>query len=69
MACTCDMFPDPHPDGFVAADGTTCEKALPGARVSPHILAAVDAVAKARAKAAPRLREDQVAAVKRTLGG
>lgn len=34
--CTCDMFPEPHPDGQ-AVDGVVCELALPGPRISPHL--------------------------------
>ena len=38
--CLCDMFPDPHPAGHTA-DGITCELALPGARISPHLVNAL----------------------------
>lgn len=43
--CTCDMFPDTHPDGQIL-DGITCELVLrpgpagtPGAvpQISPHL--------------------------------
>lgn len=59
--CECDSFPTSHPDGY-AAGGAVCELALPGQRISPHLLAALTqmwADAERSAHAAPRLSDAQ----------
>lgn len=68
MTCTCDMFPDPHPDGFVAEDGLTiCEKALPGQRISPHLENQLNEMAQTHAESAPPLTDNQLATLRRIL--
>lgn len=65
--CSCDMFRDPHPDGY-AADGVVCELALPGQRISPHLAMALSqmwADAELAAATAPRLSAQQRRALQR----
>jgi hypothetical protein len=60
MTCRCDMFRDPHPEGY-AADGVVCELALPGQRISPHLALALSqmwADAERKAHAAPPLTDE-----------
>lgn len=67
--CRCDMFPEPHPDGY-AADGVVCELALPGVRISPHLILALSAIwadADISVTAAPPLSEEATRQLRATL--
>ena len=65
--CTCDMHPEPHPDGYVAPDGTTCEKALLGPRISPHLEASLKEMGLSQSETAPPLSDSQLATLQRIL--
>jgi hypothetical protein len=66
MTCTCDMWPDPHPAGQTV-DGITCEKAIPGPTISPHLMDAINKLAQRNVSTAPALSESQQATLTRIL--